>query len=90
VAESLGNEEALSLGAVQFNGLELTECRRSNSNVDNNIQNRTGEALHILGLPGWHVREVNSANGSRTRNGNIHLLQVKGASNRFFEYIRFE
>ena len=77
MAEPLGDIEGRSRLVIEFNGVPLTECRRTNPNIDDHIEDPTGEALHVLRLTGRDEREMNAAHGADPRDRDVHLLQVE-------------
>ena len=75
--EALGQVKATTVFAIEFEGLPLTECRRSHPDINGDIQNRTVKALNVLGLTWRHICEVNPAHCPLLGDGDIHLLQVE-------------
>src|SRR5215472_13011274 len=60
VAEPLGDEQHSPTGIIELHRLPGLESRRANPQVNDNVHDAAADTAHIFGLPGGHIREMNS------------------------------
>lgn len=60
VSDAFGNVESAPINIIKQDRIPLAEGRRTDTNVDDEIEHGPARGGHVLGLTGWNIREVDA------------------------------
>ena len=76
--------------AIQFDGLPLSEGRRADPDIHDNVEDLSLEALNVFSLTGRDICEVNSADRSLPGDADVHLFKCEFAPRRLDKKVSLE
>lgn len=77
MAEALREIDRVVVPVVEADDLPLLVGRGTDPDVDDDVQDGAAYALDVLGLAGWHIGEVETAQGPSAGHGAVRLDEAE-------------
>ena len=87
VPEALGDVDRAAVDVVEQDRVPLAEGRRSDPDVDDEVEDRAVGGGHVLGLARRDVGEVDAADDAALRDRGVALREVEAVSDRLLEAV---